>query len=89
MAQSVSDLGSVRHMGAWLLLVSALAVHVVDEALTDVLGFHNPLVLSIRSRIPWFPMPTFTFGVWLVGLLLLGHCHTLNRRVRQLKGDWW
>jgi hypothetical protein len=55
-------------MRAWLLLVAALAVHVIDEALTDFLGFYNPLVLAIRNEIPWFPMPTFTFGVWLVGL---------------------
>jgi hypothetical protein len=58
-------------MQAWLLVVGALAVHVTDEALTDFLGFYNPLVLSIRSRIDWFPMPTFTFGTWLAGLLVL------------------
>jgi Protein of unknown function with HXXEE motif len=60
-----------RHMRAWLLLVGALAIHVVDEALTGFLDFYNPLVLSIRSRLPWFPMPTFTFGVWLTGLIVL------------------
>jgi hypothetical protein len=58
-------------MQAWLLVVGALAVHVVDEALTDFLGFYNPLVLSIRSRIGWFPMPTFTFGTWLAGLFVV------------------
>jgi uncharacterized membrane protein len=55
-------------MRAWLLLVAALAAHVIDEAITGFLGFYNPLVLSIRSKMPWFPMPTFTFGVWLAGL---------------------
>ena len=70
-ARSGGDVPSVRHMHAWLLLVGALAVHVVDEAATDFLGFYNPLVLSIRRHIPWFPMPTFTFGVWLAGLLVL------------------
>ncbi len=58
-----------RHAQAWLLLVGALAIHIVDEAMTDFLGFYNPLVRSIRSRIPWFPMPTFTFGIWLAGLI--------------------
>jgi Protein of unknown function with HXXEE motif len=62
---------SDRHARAWLLLVGALAVHVVDEALTGFLDFYNPLVLSIRSEMRWFPMPTFTFGVWLAGLVLL------------------
>jgi hypothetical protein len=56
-------------MQAWLLLVGALALHVVDEALTGFLDFYNPLVLKIRAQIPWFPMLTFTFGVWLAGLL--------------------
>lgn len=60
-----------QHTRAWLLLVGALALHVLDEALTGFLDFYNPLVLDIRSRVPWFPMPTFTFGVWLVGLILL------------------
>ena len=61
----------VRHMRAWLLLDGVLAMHVADEALTDFLDFYNPLVLSIRSQVGWFPMPTFTFGVWLGGLALL------------------
>lgn len=68
--RSGHDSAPGRHMRAWLLLVAALAVHVVDEALTDFLDFYNPLVLSIRSQSPWFPMPTFTFGVWFAGLVL-------------------
>jgi hypothetical protein len=63
--------GPSRHAQAWWVLVGALAVHVADEALTDFLGFYNPLVLSIRSRVPWLPMPTFTFGMWLAGLMAL------------------
>ncbi len=73
-----------RHAQAWLLLVGALAVHGVDEALTDFLGFYNPLVLRIRQVWPWFPMPTFTFGVWLAGLaalvLVLALLHQAVRR---------
>jgi hypothetical protein len=41
---------------------------VIDEALIGFLDFYNPLVLGIRSQIPWFPMPTFTFGIWFAGL---------------------
>ena len=63
--------GPSRHAQAWWVLVGALAVHVADEALTDFLKFYNPLVLSIRSRVPWFPMPTFTFPIWLAGLMAL------------------
>ena len=56
---------------AWLFLVGALALHVLDEALTGFLDFYNPLVTQIRSRIGWFPMPAFTFGAWLGGLITL------------------
>ena len=49
---------------AWL----ALAVHVADEALTDFLGVYNRAVRRIRSLLPWLPLPTFTFPVWLTGL---------------------
>jgi hypothetical protein len=62
---------AARHARAWLLLVVMLAVHVADEALTGFLDFYNPLVLETRSQVPWFPMPVFTFPVWIAGLTLL------------------
>jgi hypothetical protein len=65
------DTGASRHVQAWFLLVAILATHVVDEAATGFLGFYNPLVLSIRGRVHWLPLPTFTFGIWLAGLSLL------------------
>ena len=65
------DTGAIRHVRAWFVLVAVLALHVVDEALTGFLDFYNPLVLSIRSRLSWFPMPTFSFRLWLTGLLAL------------------
>jgi hypothetical protein len=52
-------------------LCAALAVHVVDEALTNFLDVYNPAVLRIRETYPWlfgrYPwlLPTFTFEVWL------------------------
>jgi uncharacterized membrane protein len=60
-----------RHARAWLLLDAALAVHVVDEALTGFLDFYNPLVRQFRERLGFWPMPTLTFGVWLSGLVAL------------------
>jgi hypothetical protein len=60
-----------RHARAWAAMVAVLAIHVADEALTDFLGFFNPLVRSIREVWAWFPMPTFTFGGWLAGLTAL------------------
>ena len=55
---------------AWIALSLALAVHVTDEALTNFLSVYNPSVVAIRRRLPWLPLPTFTFKVWLSGLIL-------------------
>lgn len=70
-ALSPAEDAAARHMRAWLLLDAALALHVLDEALTGFLDFYNPLVRSVRARLPWFPMPAFTFDVWLAGLIAL------------------
>jgi hypothetical protein len=61
---------AVRHAVAWVALCLALAVHVADEALTGFLSVYNPAVISIRERLPWLPLPTFTFEVWLGGLIV-------------------
>jgi hypothetical protein len=71
LAHCLESIGSVRHMQAWLLLIGSLAVHVIDEAMTGFLDFYNPLELGIRSQIPWFPMPTFAFGIWFAALAVL------------------
>jgi len=55
---------------AWLALCVAFAIHVADEALTDFLSVYNPAVRAIRARFPFLPLPTFTFGVWLSGLVV-------------------
>jgi len=60
----------VNHRGwAWVSLCLALAVHVFDEAMTDFLSVYNPTVRAIRQRFSFFPMPVFTFEVWLTGLI--------------------
>ena len=55
---------------AWLMLCLALAIHVTDEALTNFLAVYNPTVIAIRSRLPYIPLPTFSFPVWLTGLVV-------------------
>jgi hypothetical protein len=79
-----------RNVVAWLLLVTALAVHVLDEALTDFLHFYNPLVSDLKERISFFQMPTFTFGIWLgglIGLVIIGFALTplVNRGGRFIR----
>ena len=61
--------GTYRLGWAWVALCLALAVHVTDEALTDFLSVYNPTVRAIRNRLPFLPLPTFTFEVWLTGLI--------------------
>ncbi len=53
---------------AWIFLSAAIALHVTDEATTDFLSVYNPTVRAIRERLPYLPLPTFSFGVWLTGL---------------------
>jgi hypothetical protein len=54
---------------AWVAMCLALAAHVVDEASTGFLAVYNPTVLEARRRLDWFPMPTFDFESWLIGLI--------------------
>lgn len=63
--------GAPRHFGfGWLFLTLAFAAHVADEALTHFLDVYNPTVLAVRARFPGFPMPTFGFREWLIGLIV-------------------
>ncbi len=55
---------------AWILLCLAFCSHVADEALTGFLNVYNPTVIAMRERLVWFPMPTFQYREWLVGLIV-------------------
>ena len=65
------DKGRFINFGwGWIALTLALAVHVTDEALTNFLSVYNPTVLAIRRHVSFLPLPTFTFRVWLSGLVI-------------------
>ncbi len=69
---SARDSGGPRNFGiAWLLLCLAFCAHVADEALTGFLPVYNATVLGMRSEYKWFPMPTFEFREWLIGLIVV------------------
>lgn len=68
--QPVTESAGRRVGIAWLLLTLMLGAHVADEALTGFLDVYNPVAREIRSVLPLLPLPTFTFGVWISGLLL-------------------
>ncbi len=55
---------------AWVSLVFALALHVVDEALTGFLPFYNAIVSTLREAYSWVPLPTFSFSAWITGLVI-------------------
>ena len=54
----------------WLAMTVAFALHVIDEASTGFLSVYNPTVTAMRARWGWFPMPTFQFREWLIGLIV-------------------
>jgi hypothetical protein len=56
---------------AWLFLCLAFCAHVADEGLTGFLPVYNATVLAMRSEYKWFPMPTYEFRGWLIGLIVV------------------
>ena len=54
---------------AWVALCAALGLHVLDEALTHFLSIYNPTVMAMRAKLGFWPMPTFEFREWLIGLI--------------------
>lgn len=55
---------------AWVNLALALALHVLDEAVHGFLSYWNPAAQAIRERLSFVGPPTFSFEVWLTGLIL-------------------
>lgn len=47
-----------RKVIAWLSMVSAVGIHVFDEAMTGFLPFYNELVIELRTRLGFFPAPS-------------------------------
>jgi hypothetical protein len=55
---------------AWVGLTLALAIHVADKVAHDFPAVYNPAAAAIRARLPFLPLPVFSFHVWLTGLIL-------------------
>jgi len=62
-------MGNLYFGFAWVAFALAVVVHVTDEAAHDFLSFYNPAVRAIRARLPFLPLPTFSFPVWIGGLI--------------------
>jgi hypothetical protein len=54
---------------AWVLMISAIGIHVLDEAVTDFLPFYNGLALNLRESLGFSLLPIFSFEAWLGGLI--------------------
>jgi hypothetical protein len=59
-----------KNVVAWAALLTSIAVHVVDEALTGFLPFFSQVVTSLRGRFGFFPLPILSYELWLGGLAL-------------------
>ncbi len=76
-----------RHWLAWIALCAALALHVLDEAVTDFLGVYNPAFQAIRERQPLIMLPIFSFDIWL-SLLIFAVIALVGVSVFVWKGRW-
>ncbi|HEU4510781.1 MAG TPA: HXXEE domain-containing protein [Pyrinomonadaceae bacterium] len=68
-------------------LCAALAIHVVDEAVTDFLGVYNPAAVAMRERYPSIALPTFTFETW-IALLIFAVVALVAASYFVWKGRW-
>lgn len=55
---------------AWIMMVSAAAVHVFDESVTGLLPFYNELARDLKQDYGFPLIPTFSFELWLGGLVV-------------------
>ncbi|HEY3458438.1 MAG TPA: hypothetical protein VGK64_27905 [Bryobacteraceae bacterium] len=55
----------------WVTLCICFVLHIVDEALTDILSVYNPTVLALRAQLGWLPLPTFSLKAWLAVMVLV------------------
>lgn len=70
-ASGLGEAGLVRigFERGWFALTVVFALHVYDEAASGFLNVYNPTVAAMRARWGWFPMPTFNFREWFLGLI--------------------
>ena len=70
MLKTIGSLLKNRNALAWVLMLSAVAVHVLDEASTGFLPLYNNVAQSLRASLGLSFPPAFSFQTWLVGLII-------------------
>ena len=63
-------LHAIKNTTAWVLMVSAIALHVFDEAVTDFLSLYHGVALDIRESLGFSFPPMVSFEVWLGGMII-------------------
>ena len=58
-----------KNAAAWVLMISAVAIHVIDEASTGFLPLYNNVAQSLRASLGLSFPPMFSFETWLGGLI--------------------
>jgi hypothetical protein len=77
LAGTMPDIESYGHSGetmlkdarlsrAWLIACCMLTLHVVDNAVTDFVGYYNSTVLALYGHFSWFPRLDTDFRTWLI-----------------------
>jgi len=69
LAKTIRNLLKNKNATTWVLMISAVAAHVIDEASTGFLPLYNNLAQSVRASLGLSFPPTFSFETWLVGLI--------------------
>jgi Protein of unknown function with HXXEE motif len=60
-----------RNFGlAWFIFSVAFALHIWEEAAHDFIGYYNAKVLTLYSRVSWFPRIDVGFRAWLTAFVL-------------------
>jgi hypothetical protein len=73
---------------AWVIFAFAFAFHFLDEAAHNFLSVYNPAIRRIRDRLPFVPLPMFSFKTWIT-LLIAGFVLLLCLAPVAFRGSAW
>ena len=66
----MQNLWKDKNVLAWVLMVGAIALHVLDEALTGFVPFFNEKTIIISEWLGFVRIPAITFTVWITALIV-------------------
>jgi len=66
----MSNLLKNKNVVAWVLMVTSIALHVLDEALTGFVPFFNERTVVISEWLGFINIPSVDFVTWLTALII-------------------